>query len=117
MLQNSLIIADQRLEFIERGLEATFRGFKRLPHYQFLLIPIYKFCAARVGNAAAAALTFLAGDLLLHQALGSFINCYFMPEGFCQFEIRWQITLIWCVVMAFPVVYVKFKREKLSVAF
>jgi hypothetical protein len=109
MMQNYLVIADQRFESLGKGLEGIFRAFKRFPHYQYLLIPIYKFSAARIGKVAATALTFLAGDLLLHQVLGSFINCHFIPEGSCHFEIKWQITLLWCA-MALPIIYVKFKR-------
>lgn len=112
MMQNSLTLADQRLELLGRNLEDIFRCFKRFPHYRYLLIPIYKACVERVGKVAATAITFLAGDLLLHQALGAFVNCHFISGGSCDFVIKWYITLLWCGFFALPVIYVKYKRER-----
>jgi hypothetical protein len=113
MIQKTLSIADRGLEFVGRGTESAFRQCRHAPHYQFLVLPFYKYCAARVGKAAATAITFLVGDLLFHQALGAFIECNFILKDHCDFVILWQITLFWCAV-ALPVIYVKFKREKLA---
>lgn len=111
MIQQALTVVDRNIDFAGQVLEWSLRQCKPAPHYQYVLLPIYKSCAARVGTVAATAITFLVGDIFFHQLLGNFLECSFTQFDGCDMSIRWTITLVWCAV-ALPIMYVKHKKEK-----
>jgi hypothetical protein len=108
---------DSRLNNFGQNMEGLFRSCKNFPQYKYFTVPVYKYCANKVGPVAATGLSFFAADLVFHQLAPQTIRCLVSlgipeipgSEDACDISYNYYLALAW-TALAIPVMYAKYKR-------
>lgn len=121
---NITLFLHNRLNNLGRYLERNCRICKILPHYKYVIRPLYRSCVKKTGPVLATGITFIATDLIFHQLL-PLITAKMLGITFKHFDeqssfaplsnmpIQWfpSITLA-TALLALPVMYTKHHRNK-----
>jgi len=93
--------------------ETEHASLKNMPQYKYLTRPVFKACVEYIGPVAAAAISCLSADLIVHQFLPNAAVCCahyaFSEEPNCAEIMVWRpwMTALWMTTVALPLMYAK----------